>query len=86
MYNKKGFEIYQINLDENESDWKSAVKFDELPWISTREDDPLNPKNAVLFNVKNLPANYLFDREGKIISSNLHGKSLQLRLEQLFNK
>ncbi|MCX6255684.1 MAG: TlpA disulfide reductase family protein [Bacteroidia bacterium] len=86
MYSKKGFEIYQINLDESETDWKSAVKFDELPWISTREDNPLNPKNAVLFNVKSLPANYLFDKDGKIISTNLHGRSLQLRLEQLFNK
>lgn len=86
LYNKKGFEIYQINLDESETEWKSAVKFDELPWISTREDDPLNPKNAVIFNVKNLPTNYLYNREGKIVASNLHGKSLQLRLEQLFNK
>ena len=86
MYNKKGFEIYQINLDESETEWKSAVKFDELPWISTREDDPQNPKNAWLFNVKNLPTNYLFDKTGQIISTNIHGKSLQLRLEQLFNK
>jgi thiol-disulfide isomerase/thioredoxin len=86
QYNKKGFEIYQINLDESETEWKSAVKFDELPWISTREDDPLNPKNALIFNVKNLPANYLFDKDSKIIASNLHGKSLQLKLEQLFNK
>jgi thiol-disulfide isomerase/thioredoxin len=85
LYYKKGFEIYQINLDESEADWKSAVKFDELPWISTREDDPLDPKNAVIFNVKNLPSNYLFDKEGKIIASNLHGRSLQLKLEQLFN-
>jgi hypothetical protein len=86
LYSKKGFEIYQINLDVSESDWKSAVEFDELPWISTREDDPLDPKNAILFNVKNLPANYLFDKEGKIIASNLHGRSLKIRLEQLFNK
>jgi hypothetical protein len=85
LYSKKGFEIYQINLDENENDWLSAVKFDELPWISTREDDPLNPKNALIFNVKTLPTNYLFDKENKIISTNLHGKSLQLKLEQLFN-
>ena len=86
VYNKKGFEIYQINLDESESDWKSAVKFDELPWISAREDDPLDPKNAVIFNVKSLPSNYLFDKEGKIMASNLHGRSLQLKLEQLFIK
>jgi thiol-disulfide isomerase/thioredoxin len=84
-YSQKGFEIYQINLDESETDWKSAVRYDELPWICTREDDPLNPKNAVLFNVKNLPTNYLFDKEGKIIASNIHGKYLVLKLEQLFN-
>jgi thiol-disulfide isomerase/thioredoxin len=86
LYNKKGFEIYQINLDENEATWKAAVKFDELPWISTREDDPKDPKNAILFNVKNLPANYLFDKESNIVASNLHGRSLQIKLDQLFNK
>ncbi|HEX7494330.1 MAG TPA: TlpA disulfide reductase family protein [Bacteroidales bacterium] len=86
LYNKKGFEIYQINLDENESAWKAAVRFDELPWISTREDDPKNPRNAMLFNVKSLPSNYLFDKESKIIASNIHGKTLLLKLEQLFNK
>jgi thiol-disulfide isomerase/thioredoxin len=86
MYSKKGFEIYQINLDESESDWRSSVKFDELPWISTREDDPLDPRNAVIFNVKSLPTNYLFDKGGTIVASNLHGRSLQIKLEQLFNK
>jgi thiol-disulfide isomerase/thioredoxin len=86
LYNKKGFEIYQINLDENEADWKAAVRFDELPWISTREDDPKNPRNAMLFNVKSLPANYFFDKQSTIIASDLHGRALQLKLEQLFNK
>ena len=86
LYNKKGFEIYQIDLDENESTWKEAVRFDELPWISTREDDPKDPKNAKIFNVQYLPTNYLFDKENKIIASNLHGRELQLKLEQIFNK
>jgi peroxiredoxin len=86
QYNKKGFEIYQINLDENEDAWKAAVKYDELPWINTREDDPKNLKVAQLFNVKSVPANYLFDKESIIVASNLHGRSLQLKLEQLFNK
>ncbi len=86
LYNKKGFEIYQINLDENESNWKAAVRFDELPWISAREDDPNNPKNAIMYNVKVLPTNYLYNKDLNIISSNIHGKTLQLELEQLFNK
>lgn len=84
-YNKKGFEIYQINIDESEEKWITEVKFDELPWISTREDDPMNPENARLYNVKTLPANYLYGRDGTIIGSDLHGRSLLIKLNQLFN-
>ncbi|MCU0918357.1 MAG: TlpA family protein disulfide reductase, partial [Planctomycetes bacterium] len=73
LYNKKGFEIYQINLDADTNLWKTAVKFDELPWISTREDNPSDPATARLFNVRELPANYLFDKEGNIEGTNLHG-------------
>jgi thiol-disulfide isomerase/thioredoxin len=86
QYHAKGFEIYQIDLDQDEAAWRSAVKFDELPWINTREDDPANPKYARLFNVKALPANYLFDPKGDIIAIDLHGKNLQLKLNQLFSK
>lgn len=85
LYNRKGFEIYQISLDRSEEAWKAAVKFDELPWISTREPDPDKQKNAYLFNVRSVPANFLFDPQGKIVASNLHGKTLQLKLAQLFS-
>jgi hypothetical protein len=85
VYNKKGFEIYQVSLDPDENVWKNAVKFDELPWISTREDDPANPATARLFNVRELPANYLFDKQGVLIASNLHGRTLKLKLDQIFN-
>jgi peroxiredoxin len=85
MFYRKGFEIYQINLDKDESTWKTAVKFDELPWISTREENPEDQKNARLYNVKTLPANYLIDPKGEIIASNLHGKALQIKLYQLFD-
>jgi peroxiredoxin len=83
-YKKRGFEIYQVNLDEKEDNWKNAVKYDELPWISVREDDPANPINARLYNVKSLPTNYLYDKTGTIIGVNLHGKALQIKLTQLF--
>jgi thiol-disulfide isomerase/thioredoxin len=86
LYNKKGFEIYQINLDESEANWREAVRYDELPWISAREDDPKDPKTALLYNVKSVPTNYLYDRENNIIASNIHGRTLELKLEQLFNK
>lgn len=83
-YRDKGLEIYQVNLDLNEETWKKAVKFDELPWINVREDDPAKPEFARLYNVTILPANFLYSREGEIIAVNLHGKSLQLKLRQIF--
>jgi thiol-disulfide isomerase/thioredoxin len=83
-YKKNGFEIYQINIDEDESKWREEVRFDELPWINAREDDPKNPENARLFNVRSVPANFLFDRSGGIIGTNLHGNSLQIKLDQIF--
>jgi peroxiredoxin len=85
LYKSRGFEIYQVNLDENEEAWKNAVKFDELPWISVREDDPKNPVNARLYNVRAVPTNYLYDRDGKITAANLHGQNLRIRLAQLFD-
>jgi thiol-disulfide isomerase/thioredoxin len=79
MYSKKGFEIYQVSLDRDEATWKASVKFDELPWISTRD-----PYNARIYNVKRLPANYLYNPQGDIIGQNLHGRNLKLKLDQLF--
>lgn len=84
-YKNRGFEIYQINLDASEEVWRNGVKFDDLPWISTREDDPGNPANARVFNVRALPANYLFDRGGTIAGSNLFGRQLQIKLDQMLN-
>jgi len=85
MYHTKGFEIYQIDVGGDEELWKSAVNFDELPWISVREDDPSNPNTAITFNVASVPANYLLDPEGEFIGKNLFGRSLQIKLSQLFD-
>lgn len=84
-YKNRGFEIYQINLDQDEALWKNYIDFEEIPWISVREDDPTNLVNARLFNIQSLPANYLFDKEGNIIASNLHDRNLKIKLEQIFN-
>lgn len=86
MYRSRGFEIYQINVDADTARWKTAIQFDELPWISVREDDPSKLKYAYFYNVQALPANYLYDPKGEIIASNLFGRSLAIKLEQIFGR
>lgn len=84
-FHQKGFEIYQINLDSEEDTWKSYLDYEDIPWISVREDDPTYLANARLFNVQTLPATYLFDKEGVCIATNLHDRNLKIKLDQLFN-
>ncbi|MBS0011525.1 MAG: redoxin domain-containing protein [Bacteroidales bacterium] len=85
LYHRQGFEIYHVNLDNDQELWKRSVRFDELPWISVREDDPSNPVTARIFNVSRLPANYLFDMNGEIIGKDLFGRSLKIKLGQIFD-
>ena len=85
LYHNDGLEIYQVNLDANEETWRKSVNFDELPWINVREDDPSSPVTARIFNVTGVPANYLFDKEGNIIGKDLFGKSLKIKLSQIFD-
>jgi thiol-disulfide isomerase/thioredoxin len=86
QYNARGLEIYQISLDPDESRWRNVVRFEELPWISVREDDPANPYFTKALNITQVPSNLLYDREGNIINSNLFGRNLQIKMDQLFNK
>jgi len=85
LYHRQGFEIYQVNIDSDEELWKRSVRFDELPWISVREDDPSSPVTAIKYNVSSIPANYLFDKNGDIIGKNLFGRPLKIKLGQIFD-
>jgi hypothetical protein len=70
MYNKyhaKGFEIYQISLDENMDVWNAATA--DLPWISVHA---LNgtPAAVVSYNVTQVPTSFLIGRSGDVIKRN----------------
>ncbi|MFZ2286532.1 MAG: TlpA disulfide reductase family protein [Bacteroidales bacterium] len=85
-YRSKGLEIYHVSLDTDEERWKNVVRFEELPWISVREQDPSRPAFARLMNINKVPSNLLYDPEGNIVNTNLFGRNLQIRMDQLFNK
>lgn len=86
LYHARGLEIYQVSLDADPNRWRNVVKFEEIPWISVREEDPGNPAYAMAMNISRVPSNLLFDPEGNIINTNLYGRNLQIRMDQLFNK
>lgn len=84
-YKKKGFEIYQVSVDDNRIEWVDAIDKDHLSWINV--GDMKGSLSAVHnYNVKTIPYNYLLDAEGRVVAQNLKGPGLTRALDGIFNK
>lgn len=83
-YNKKGFEIYQVSIDENRIEWVDAIDKDQLNWINVgdMEGSVVATRN---YNIQEVPFNYLLNAEGEIIAKNLKGPALDKALSRLLN-
>lgn len=82
-FSERGFEVYQIGVDNSKAVWVSAVQEQKLPWISVSDLRGTASTALTLYNVQNLPANFLIDREGNIVAKNLYGSELEKRVATL---
>ncbi len=83
-YRRKGFEIYQVSIDKDRSEWLEAIKQDRLIW--TNVGDMKGSRDALInYNVQQLPYNYLLDPEGNIMAKDLRGPALTQRLSKIFD-
>ncbi|WP_372950157.1 thioredoxin-like domain-containing protein [Mariniphaga sp.] len=83
-YKNKGFEIYQVSVDDNRVDWVDAIDQDRLSWINVGDMEGSNLA-ARAYNIQNIPYNYLLNEDGEIIAQNLKGPALDRALAQLLN-
>ncbi|OMQ07810.1 TlpA disulfide reductase family protein [[Flexibacter] sp. ATCC 35103] len=78
-YSDKGFEILSISIDKDQKAWLKALGQENMQWHNLLDDNKVS--NA--FNVKTIPATYLVDSKGVIISDNLRGAALEEKLKEL---
>jgi len=78
-YADKGFEILSISIDKDQKAWQKALGHENMPWHNLLDDNKVS--NA--FNVITIPATYLVDSKGVIISDNLRGEALEEKLKEL---
>jgi len=84
-YHKKGFQIYQVSLDKTKEAWMKGIQDDHLEkWIHVSDVQYWNSVVVPLYRIESIPCNYLLDREGRIIATNLRGEQLQTKLAQIF--
>lgn len=85
IYHKKGFQIYQVSLDKTKEAWAKGIQDDHLEkWIHVSDVQYWNSIVVPLYKVESIPCNFLLDREGRIIASNLRGEQLQTKLAEIF--
>lgn len=84
LYNKyasQGLEIYQVSLDADEHFWKSSV--DNLPWICVRDANGIYSTTASLYNVKQVPAYFLVNKNNELSARGENLKNLDAAIKSL---
>jgi thiol-disulfide isomerase/thioredoxin len=85
IYHKRGFQIYQVSLDKTKESWIKGIQDDHLEkWIHVSDIQYWNSIVVPLYKIESIPCNYLLDKEGRIIASNLRSEKLQNKLAELF--
>jgi peroxiredoxin len=84
-YHSKGFEIYQVSIDEDRNLWQTAIAEDGLKWINVG-DMKGSHSATISFNVQRIPSNYILDREGQIAARDLTGPKLNQAVGILVNQ
>jgi peroxiredoxin/flavodoxin len=79
-YHNKGFEIYQVSLDQEREEWQKAVNFDQLPWINVSSLNGLKTYAARIYNVQDLPTDFLIHQDRGVIAKNPDKEELRRRL------
>ncbi len=83
-YKSKGLKIVAVSLDMNKDSWKAAIQKDGITnWTHVSDLKYWNSPIVPLYNIENLPAYFLIDQEGTIISRSVNEMAIDERLELL---
>ena len=87
QYNKEGFTVFSVSLDQKLELWEAAIKNDRLVWPYHVSD--LNgwySSAAKLYGVESIPSTFLLDKGNKIAAYNLRGEALIQKVKELMNE
>jgi peroxiredoxin len=81
-YKNKGLTIYQISVDQDEKLWKKAIEEDQLTWTNVCDVKTGSLTATRIYNIQQVPANYLIDKRGEIVGKNLYGLALEEKVAE----
>lgn len=86
LYNKyadQGFNIYQVSVDNDESFWMNTAS--NLPWICVHDESNVYSTYLRSYNVQQIPAVFLIDRDGNIVDRPENTDELDSKIAKLLD-
>jgi len=86
-YNKQGFEIIGVSLDNNVEALTRFVEKEKMPWANIYEQGPRGWDQPLVkhYGVMSIPFTVLIGRDGNVIAMNVRGPALERELEKLLS-
>ncbi len=75
-YHAKGFDVIGVSLDEDEAALRAYINENEMPWRQIFDAQKWSGHLVQQYGVRSIPAPFLIDREGKVISVKARGRLL----------
>lgn len=79
-YNSRGFEIFQISLDQNKMLWQESTK--NIPWVCVRDENGPNTTYVASYNISSIPTTFLMNKQGTIVARSLPFDQLKKEIEK----
>ena len=93
-YHARGLEVVGVSLDDSGPELANFLKDNDLPWRILHHDGPQQPEgkkrgfsdpNAEFYGIIGIPAIFLVDRHGKVVSLDARGEQLTTLVEGLIS-
>lgn len=82
-FKNKDFDIISVSLDDQRSNWLTAIEKDKLTWTQISDLKGQQNEIAVEYGIQSVPANFLINPDGLIIAKNINSEELKKVLNKL---
>ena len=80
---ENAFNMISVSIDDKESDWKKALKEENMKWIQLCDLKGWKGEVINKYNIQGVPFCLILDKEGRIIDHGVRGSELDLVLIDL---
>jgi thiol-disulfide isomerase/thioredoxin len=85
-HHDKGFEVVGVSLDKDLNALRTYIVQEQLPWVNVigeLQNGKVVFPLATAYGVRGIPATFVVDKEGKIVSQGLRGAALEKQIAEL---